>query len=240
MEIARPIVFQHLCFSERGFFPCNQNYFPCYERVMLFFFGVHSGKHVVPGFTRWSGFLIFQYYIRSIHCWWSKNRSISILFYRSLWFCFYWICVSKWGSLCFSNQNMILAVVNLQRKIHILSLWIGLRGSLSTSTETFTLPARVMLVRDEFCFFCNLIVWMFCQQKTNVWMFLFAFKRKGDKFHGRPCIACFAGHYVPQLSQVIFRKNQGVQNPVINFKGFMVWWIMLDSPVRRNLLCAFL
>lgn len=85
----------------------------------------------------------------------------------SLWFCFYWICVSKWGSLCFSNQNMILAVVNLQRKIHILSLWIGLRGSLSTSTETFTLPARVMLVRDEFCFFCNLIVWMFCQQKTK-------------------------------------------------------------------------
>ncbi|VFQ97227.1 unnamed protein product [Cuscuta campestris] len=32
----------------------------------------------------------------------------------------------------------------------------------------------------------------------------------------------YAGHYVPQLSQIIYQKNKGVENPVINFKGFMV------------------
>ncbi|KAL6011071.1 Serine carboxypeptidase-like 27 [Asimina triloba] len=30
------------------------------------------------------------------------------------------------------------------------------------------------------------------------------------------------GHYVPQLSQIIFRRNLGIKDPVINFKGFMV------------------
>lgn len=31
-----------------------------------------------------------------------------------------------------------------------------------------------------------------------------------------------SGHYVPELSQLIYRKNKGIQNPSINFKGFMV------------------
>lgn len=31
-----------------------------------------------------------------------------------------------------------------------------------------------------------------------------------------------SGHYVPQLSQLIYERNKGIQNPVINFKGFMV------------------
>lgn len=31
-----------------------------------------------------------------------------------------------------------------------------------------------------------------------------------------------SGHYVPQLSQIIYERNKGVMNPVINFKGFMV------------------
>uniref|UniRef100_A0A0E0L0D3 carboxypeptidase D n=1 Tax=Oryza punctata TaxID=4537 RepID=A0A0E0L0D3_ORYPU len=30
------------------------------------------------------------------------------------------------------------------------------------------------------------------------------------------------GHYVPQLSQLVYRKNKGVEKPLINFKGFMV------------------
>ncbi|ONM36649.1 Serine carboxypeptidase-like 27 [Zea mays] len=31
----------------------------------------------------------------------------------------------------------------------------------------------------------------------------------------------YAGHYVPQLAQLIYEKNKGIQNPTINFKGFM-------------------
>lgn len=31
-----------------------------------------------------------------------------------------------------------------------------------------------------------------------------------------------SGHYVPQLSKVIYERNKGIGNPVINFKGFMV------------------
>ena len=33
--------------------------------------------------------------------------------------------------------------------------------------------------------------------------------------------AC-AGHYVPQLSQVVYQNNAGVAKPIINLKGFMV------------------
>lgn len=32
----------------------------------------------------------------------------------------------------------------------------------------------------------------------------------------------YAGHYVPELSQLVYRKNRGVEKPIINFKGFMV------------------
>uniref|UniRef100_A0A1D1Y4Y2 Carboxypeptidase n=1 Tax=Anthurium amnicola TaxID=1678845 RepID=A0A1D1Y4Y2_9ARAE len=39
----------------------------------------------------------------------------------------------------------------------------------------------------------------------------------------------YAGHYVPQLSQVIYRKNKGVQDPVINLKGFMVGNAVTDD-----------
>ncbi|MQL81781.1 hypothetical protein Taro_014242 [Colocasia esculenta] len=39
----------------------------------------------------------------------------------------------------------------------------------------------------------------------------------------------YAGHYVPQLSQVVYRNNKGVQSPVINFKGFMVGNAVTDD-----------
>ncbi|XLT07421.1 hypothetical protein HN51_053214 [Arachis hypogaea] len=32
----------------------------------------------------------------------------------------------------------------------------------------------------------------------------------------------YAGHYVPQLSQIIYERNKGIKNPVLNFKGFML------------------
>ncbi|XP_024972919.1 serine carboxypeptidase-like 27 [Cynara cardunculus var. scolymus] len=39
----------------------------------------------------------------------------------------------------------------------------------------------------------------------------------------------YAGHYVPQLSQIIYKRNKGVKNPVINFKGFMVGNAVTDD-----------
>ncbi|KAL6545317.1 Serine carboxypeptidase-like 27 [Orobanche gracilis] len=39
----------------------------------------------------------------------------------------------------------------------------------------------------------------------------------------------YAGHYVPQLSQIIFERNKGVENPVINFKGFLVGNAVTDD-----------
>ncbi|KAL0322353.1 UNVERIFIED_CONTAM: Serine carboxypeptidase-like 27 [Sesamum calycinum] len=39
----------------------------------------------------------------------------------------------------------------------------------------------------------------------------------------------YAGHYVPQLSRIIYERNKGIQNPVINFKGFMVGNAVTDD-----------
>lgn len=39
----------------------------------------------------------------------------------------------------------------------------------------------------------------------------------------------YAGHYVPQLSLLIYRQNKGVNNPIINLKGFMVGNAVTDD-----------
>ncbi|XVE68942.1 hypothetical protein DITRI_Ditri09bG0110500 [Diplodiscus trichospermus] len=39
----------------------------------------------------------------------------------------------------------------------------------------------------------------------------------------------YAGHYVPQLSQIVYERNKEVQNPVINFKGFLVGNAVTDD-----------
>ncbi|TKW01906.1 hypothetical protein SEVIR_8G209200v4 [Setaria viridis] len=39
----------------------------------------------------------------------------------------------------------------------------------------------------------------------------------------------YAGHYVPQLSQLVYRNNIGVEKPFINFKGFMVGNGLIDD-----------
>lgn len=39
----------------------------------------------------------------------------------------------------------------------------------------------------------------------------------------------YAGHYVPQLSQIVYRRNKGIQNPTINFKGFLVGNAVTDD-----------
>ncbi|PKI74609.1 hypothetical protein CRG98_004936 [Punica granatum] len=37
------------------------------------------------------------------------------------------------------------------------------------------------------------------------------------------------GHYVPQLSQIIYERNKGIENPSINFKGFLVGNAVTDD-----------
>ncbi|KAF9676705.1 hypothetical protein SADUNF_Sadunf08G0030700 [Salix dunnii] len=39
----------------------------------------------------------------------------------------------------------------------------------------------------------------------------------------------YAGHYVPQLSEIVYQKNKGIKNPVINFKGFLVGNAVTDD-----------
>lgn len=39
----------------------------------------------------------------------------------------------------------------------------------------------------------------------------------------------YAGHYIPQLSQLVYQRNKGIQNPVINFKGFLVGNAVTDD-----------
>ncbi|XP_010264739.1 PREDICTED: serine carboxypeptidase-like 27 [Nelumbo nucifera] len=39
----------------------------------------------------------------------------------------------------------------------------------------------------------------------------------------------YAGHYVPQLSQLVYQRNKGLQNPSINFKGFLVGNAVTDD-----------
>ncbi|PIA52994.1 hypothetical protein AQUCO_01000692v1 [Aquilegia coerulea] len=39
----------------------------------------------------------------------------------------------------------------------------------------------------------------------------------------------YAGHYVPQLSQIVYERNKGIQNPILNFKGFMVGNAVIDD-----------
>ncbi|XP_062180727.1 serine carboxypeptidase 2-like [Phragmites australis] len=39
----------------------------------------------------------------------------------------------------------------------------------------------------------------------------------------------YAGHYVPQLSQLVYRNNKGIEKPFINFKGFMVGNAVTDD-----------
>ncbi|CAO2817846.1 unnamed protein product [Amaranthus hypochondriacus] len=39
----------------------------------------------------------------------------------------------------------------------------------------------------------------------------------------------YAGHYVPQLSQLIYRRNKGIKEPIINFKGLLVGNPVIDD-----------
>ncbi|XVF83268.1 hypothetical protein PTKIN_Ptkin16aG0472700 [Pterospermum kingtungense] len=39
----------------------------------------------------------------------------------------------------------------------------------------------------------------------------------------------YAGHYIPELSQLIVARNKGVKNPILNFQGFLLGNPLLDD-----------
>ncbi|KAL2482075.1 Serine carboxypeptidase-like 27 [Forsythia ovata] len=39
----------------------------------------------------------------------------------------------------------------------------------------------------------------------------------------------YAGHYIPELSKIIIQRNKGVNNPIINFKGFLLGNPLIDD-----------
>uniref|UniRef100_A0A0D9Y3I3 Carboxypeptidase n=1 Tax=Oryza glumipatula TaxID=40148 RepID=A0A0D9Y3I3_9ORYZ len=39
----------------------------------------------------------------------------------------------------------------------------------------------------------------------------------------------YGGHYVPQLSQLVYRNNKDVEKPILNFKGFLVGNAVIDD-----------
>ncbi|KAF8403028.1 hypothetical protein HHK36_011123 [Tetracentron sinense] len=50
-----------------------------------------------------------------------------------------------------------------------------------------------------------------------------------EKQTNQPAFVSVSGHYVPQLSQLVYQRNKGIQNPVINFKGFLVGNAVTDD-----------
>lgn len=77
--------------------------------------------------------------------------------------------------------------------------------------------------------YCNKTtdLYTFGDQKTaeDAYIFLVKwFERFPQYKHREFYIAgeSYAGHYVPQLAQLVYQRNKGIDKPVINFKGFMV------------------
>ncbi|KAL7192777.1 hypothetical protein ACSBR2_024572 [Camellia fascicularis] len=69
-------------------------------------------------------------------------------------------------------------------------------------------------------------------QRTDAYTFLVnRFERFPQYKHRDFYIAgeSYAGHYAPQLSQLVYQRNKGNQNPVINSKGFLVGNAVTDD-----------
>nr|AFK43035.1 unknown [Medicago truncatula] len=77
--------------------------------------------------------------------------------------------------------------------------------------------------------YCNKTtdLYTFGDQKTAEGAYIFLvnwFERFPQYKHREFYIAgeSYVGHYVPQLAQIVYQRNKGINNPTINFKGIMV------------------
>ncbi|KDP25724.1 hypothetical protein JCGZ_23945 [Jatropha curcas] len=66
----------------------------------------------------------------------------------------------------------------------------------------------------------------------DAYTFLVNWLKRFPQYKHRPFFIAgesYAGHYIPELSQIIVQKNKGVKNPVINFHGFLLGNPLLDD-----------
>ncbi|XP_047337263.1 serine carboxypeptidase-like 27 [Impatiens glandulifera] len=62
--------------------------------------------------------------------------------------------------------------------------------------------------------------------------FLLNWLERFPRYKGRPFYIAgesYAGHYIPQLAQLIVRRNKGIKNPPINLKGFLLGNPLIDD-----------
>ncbi|PSR93016.1 Serine carboxypeptidase-like [Actinidia chinensis var. chinensis] len=62
--------------------------------------------------------------------------------------------------------------------------------------------------------------------------FLVNFLERFPQYKHRPFYIAgesYAGHYIPELSQIIVQQNRGIKNPIINFKGFLLGNPLIDD-----------
>ncbi|OMO81201.1 Peptidase S10, serine carboxypeptidase [Corchorus olitorius] len=66
----------------------------------------------------------------------------------------------------------------------------------------------------------------------DAYKFLIKWLERFPQYKHRPFYIAgesYAGHYIPELSQVIVRRNKGVKNPILNFKGFLLGNPLIDD-----------
>ncbi|KAK4784603.1 hypothetical protein SAY86_018971 [Trapa natans] len=66
----------------------------------------------------------------------------------------------------------------------------------------------------------------------DVHVFLMKWLERFPQYKLRPFYIAgesYAGHYIPEISQLIVRRNKRVKNPVLNFKGFLLGNPVLDD-----------
>ncbi|XP_048231395.1 serine carboxypeptidase-like 28 [Ricinus communis] len=66
----------------------------------------------------------------------------------------------------------------------------------------------------------------------DAYKFLINWFKRFPQYNHRPFYIAgesYAGHYIPELSQIIVRRNKGIKNPVINFQGFLLGNPLIDD-----------
>ncbi|WKA01123.1 hypothetical protein VitviT2T_019421 [Vitis vinifera] len=66
----------------------------------------------------------------------------------------------------------------------------------------------------------------------DAYKFLINWLQRFPQYKHRPFYIAgesYAGHYIPELSQIIVQRNKGMKNPAINFKGFLLGNPLIDD-----------
>ncbi|XP_065871948.1 serine carboxypeptidase-like 27 [Euphorbia lathyris] len=67
---------------------------------------------------------------------------------------------------------------------------------------------------------------------NDAYIFLINWLKRFPQYKQRPFYIAgesYAGHYIPELSQIISRRNKRMNNPIINFQGFLLGNPLIDD-----------